>query len=214
MGRSSFQRPVASRRPRSKVVLACEGRKTEPANFRAVKSYLRDAALNIRILRHDTTDPLRIVEQVVDHVDDLRTQRRWTKGDAAFAILDGDEHWQSEAQRRRWDDAVRLAQRRDIQLAISNPSFELWYLLHFVEQRAPLTAKQAIHALRQHLAAYDKAKGYFRELHIDPTTPLTEVAIARAAALQPDPGAVGLARWPNPSTGVAQVVRLLLDRAT
>lgn len=213
MGRSSFQRPVASRRPRSKVVLACEGRKTEPAYFAGIKEYLRDAALEIVILPHDKPDPHNVVERLVDHVRRLRSQKRWTKGDAAFAILDGEEHWRSAGQRTRWDEAVRLAERNQIRLAVSNPSFELWYLLHFVEQRAELTAKQATQALRRHIAGYDKSSGYFRELHIDANPPRTPLALAHAAAIQPPPDALGAARWSNPSTGVASLVQQLLDRA-
>ncbi|MFF3852975.1 RloB family protein [Micromonospora sp. NPDC002575] len=41
------------------------------------------------------------------------------------------------------DEAVRLAARHGIRLAISNPCFELWLILHFREHNAFLTTSDA-----------------------------------------------------------------------
>ena len=82
-----------------------------------------------------------------------------------------------------------------IRLAISNPCFELWALLHFQDHTAYIERKDARRRLKRHLPQYDKALPFAR-LHLSYAD-----AVQRAQELERrrkdagDPGG-------NPSTGV------------
>ncbi|HYR11651.1 MAG TPA: RloB family protein, partial [Longimicrobium sp.] len=69
--------------------------------------------------------------------------------DEVWCVFDVDEHQRLEA-------ALAEAERGGIHVAVSNPCFELWLLLHFVEQTAHLSTRQARDRLRKHLPGYDK----------------------------------------------------------
>ena len=82
-----------------------------------------------------------------------------------------------------------------IKLAISNPSFELWLLLHFQEQQAYIERNEAHTACKAHMPRYVKRAPY------QLLAPRYDTALTRAQALwarherDGQPGA-------NPSTGV------------
>ncbi|HEY4028242.1 MAG TPA: RloB family protein, partial [Candidatus Dormibacteraeota bacterium] len=69
--------------------------------------------------------------------------------DQVWCIFDVDEHPDVAA-------AVDQARGNGIELAVSNPSFELWALLHFRDHRAHLGRQQARTLLKTHLPTYDK----------------------------------------------------------
>lgn len=88
-----------------------------------------------------------------------------------------------------------MARSNEIHLAVSNPCFELWALLHFESHTAFLNTRSAQKRLRLHLPRYHKALP-FKRLH-----PNYAKAVQRAEELErrrkdaDDPGG-------NPSTGV------------
>ena len=55
--------------------------------------------------------------------------------DSVWAMFDRDIH-------RRFDEARDLVHGNGIRLAISNPCFELWGILHYQEQNAPLERQE------------------------------------------------------------------------
>ena len=60
----------------------------------------------------------------------LKRDRLATR-DSVWAMFDRDIH-------KRFDEARDLARGNGIRLAISNPCFELWGILHYQDQNAPL----------------------------------------------------------------------------
>ncbi len=91
--------------------------------------------------------------------------------------------------------AMRLADSMKVNLAVSNPCFELWLLLHFADHRAHVADYRAARdLLARHVPAYDKKLDYAA---FDPGI---EDAIARAALLGPD----------NPATDVGRLVDAVL----
>lgn len=83
----------------------------------------------------------------------------------------------------------------DVNLAISNPCFELWALIHFEDQRGHIARDKVRTALKRHQPRYDK------QLDFASMRPLYERAVQRAKELDQaaerlgDPGR-------NPSTAV------------
>jgi len=110
--------------------------------------------------------------------------------------------------------AGAIAARRGYSIVFSNPAFELWYLLHFTDQRAYLADAEAVIAkldVDGCIPNYNKSGVYYNEL-----LPLRKQAIDRAMALQEyhkNNGLPLLHRDSNPCTTVAQLVELLQSRA-
>lgn len=202
-----FQRKTQPRPLGRRVLIACEGSRTEPRYFEGIRQYLRAPTIQVTIVPHQGTDPLTVVQAADDERQKLKVGRRWSSGDTAWAVFDGEEHQGTEAQRERWNTAIQRAASCDIRLAISNPSFELWYLLHYRDQRAALDRTEALRALRAARPGYEKDLALFSELH---RADRTQQAVERASRLSTACEAVGWERWRNPSTGVHPLVEQLL----
>lgn len=91
--------------------------------------------------------------------------------------------------------AVKAADRARVNLAVSNPCFELWLLLHFADHRAHIADYRAARDLLDH-----HVPGYDKKLDYAAFDPGVEQAVARAALLGPD----------NPATGVGRLVHSVL----
>ena len=78
--------------------------------------------------------PRRLVEEAVRQKREDR--RRGQLADEYWCAFDIDEH-------RRVPEAIDMAQGNQIRLAISNPCIELWFLLHFTDQRAHIAKERA-----------------------------------------------------------------------
>lgn len=93
--------------------------------------------------------------------------------------------------------AVLLASRTRVNMAVSDPCFELWLLLHFTDHRAHVAGPEAAKKLlTKYVPNYDKGIEFAKY------DPGVENAITRAAALGPD----------NPATGVGRLVEAVLKR--
>lgn len=108
--------------------------------------------------------------------------------DEVWCVFDIDEH-------PFVPDAKQQAQQHQIKVAISNPCFELWVLLHFQDQQAHIERGAVQHLCRQYLPGYSKRLPY------EQLAPLYDQARRRAgdlAAWQATRGGEGS----NPSTAV------------
>ena len=77
------------------------------------------------------------------------------KYDAVWAVFDIDEH-------PNIPGAVQMARDNGVEVAISNPSFELWLLLHFRESPGMKGRKAVTQLLKKHVVDYDKQVDYER----------------------------------------------------
>ncbi len=126
-----LERVAGNKKSPRVVEIHCEGRVTEPAYLYALKEILRhrgDVVLHIE--KGSGRDPLRIVSAAVE-------SKRLGGIDEIWCAFDVDEH-------QTIDEAVRLALNEDINLAISNPCFELWLILHFQDQIAHIGTADAV----------------------------------------------------------------------
>jgi hypothetical protein len=89
-------------------------------------------------------------------------------------------------------------------VAVSTPSFEYWYLLHFENTDRPFdNTDEVIHSLKKHLPDYDKKDIY------DEIADRTEVAIQRADRVWKNK----IERFQNPSTSVHKLVSTIIENA-
>jgi len=123
--KKSFTRKSGNRDAKL-IVIATEGAKTESKYFQDLTNSDRFTSpkIHIEILKRDPTqsDPKRIVESL----NEFKRQYKLIKNlDELWVICDVD----------RWGDAKlaavdQLCRQKDYSLAVSNPCFESWLLLH------------------------------------------------------------------------------------
>ncbi|MFI9559749.1 RloB family protein [Nonomuraea endophytica] len=103
------------------IVVFCEGRNSEPDYINGLKKLAHIAentALSIQI-HPDHGVPLTLVRRAVEYNKDPEVDECWCLFDVEWPL-----NHPNLAQ------AVNLAQSNDINLAISNPCFEIWLMLH------------------------------------------------------------------------------------
>jgi len=122
------------RPPRQQLLVFTEGKVTEPTYLNAWARRVRERVI-IHLDERTGLDPRGLVELAVEtRRTELREERRHRgqSHDAYWCVFDVDEH-------TRLREALDVAQAHDIKVALSNPNFELWILLHHRDQTAALT---------------------------------------------------------------------------
>lgn len=164
---ASTRRASAQRDPYEKVLIVCEGGKTEPNYFEEIRSYYRLSTANIEITGKCGSAP----KSVVSHAKELYMVERRIGDpyDKVYCVFDKDSHDSYEGAL----DAVRSAKPKGVFIAIpSVPCFEYWILLHFVYTTRAYVAQagnsagaQVLAALVKHMPHYTKGcAGVFNEL--------------------------------------------------
>lgn len=152
--RKSLRRATAVDAPRRTVLVFCEGTKTEPDYLRALKRerVVREvASVEIRVAgKGSSADPFALVTAAVK-AHDLST-RGELEVDEIWCLYDVE--WPQNHS--HLPEAAELAKRHGIRVAISNPCFELWLVLHFQDQTAWLDTAAATRLRRQHDPRTDK----------------------------------------------------------
>lgn len=198
---ASFQRPRKKREPYDVVLIVCEGAKTEPAYFTALKNELRLSSANSHICGKECgSAPL----SVVDHA--LQLSRNNADYDRIFCVFDKDRHETYQAA----IDKVRK-RRTKIEAITSIPCFEFWLLLHFEDSAHYYVAAggnsacdMVIRDFKKHISEYEKGVTAI----FDKTYPSVDTAIRRAELLEQRQSESGA---DNPSTKVHRIVRYLRE---
>ena len=148
-----FARHSATRTAARSVIIVCEGVKTEYQYFEAIRKTLRLPTVTVQVVHSGATDPRSIVRNALELRQERERERRWSADDTAWAVFDGDEHRLRDPA--NWNDAFQIAGKK-VSLAVSNPCFELWYLLHYQDQQGYIDRDVARHLLKIHLPNYEK----------------------------------------------------------
>ena len=192
----SYRRHRGSRSPERVILILCEGSKTEPQYFRHFKAANRLRTIPIEVIPggEDLTDPIRLLEAAkkarVDHDCDQEHDRVW-------CVFDAERKGTHDLER-----VIRYARGNRLLLAISNPAFEYWCLLHYeCTDRLFVNALEVIAALRQHIPRYDKSMDIYQCLGERTAQALGNAGLLRKRGGQDWSGC------PNPSTGVDQLVQ-------
>ena len=199
----SFQRKPHPRTVGKKVFICCEGDQTERIYFNSIRKSLRLSKDRIKVLFNGSA-PISVVQGLISEIED-RTEFNPADGDEAWAVFDGDEHINSD--RPGWDRALALAVENGIKIAISNPCFELWFLLHFQEQSANLSRSEARRKLKEHVESYEKNMDLYPRYLKDRTA----LAVQRAQSLAAVHSRNKNPHYTNPSSAVHGLVTLLLS---
>lgn len=161
-----LRRRAAVRQAYERLLIVCEGEKTEPQYLTEICREKRLSTAHVHVQPSGFgTEPL----QVVEFADQLFRQGDRARGiearafDRVFAVFDRDEH---RSYHQALDKVAALNGRLinderkkvPVQAIASVPCFELWLLLHFEPIQAPLQRGEVYDRLRVHLGGYDKGQ--------------------------------------------------------
>lgn len=115
------------REPYDKILIVCEGSKTEPLYFEELVDYYKIHSANVQVSGNCDSDPV----SVVQHGFDLYQKEKLDGSgpfDRVYCVIDRDDH-------KKYDVAIEMLRnakpKGNFFLANSVPCFEYWLLLHF-----------------------------------------------------------------------------------
>lgn len=191
----SLRRRKSFRKPRARFLIVCEGMVTEPHYFRETRRTER-GIIDLEIVPAGV--PRSVVIRAVQMKKEAEREATRKKDqnlryDHIWCVFDVDEHpFVAEAKDQ--------AQANGIDVAVSNPCFELWFLLHFQDQTAHIDRNTVQRLCRKYMPGYEKTPP------CDTLMPSQSIAIERAIKLEAwqvsrlNPGG-------NPSTGVYRLIQ-------
>lgn len=191
VGRAELGRPKGVRQERKRLLIVTEGEETEPQYFEGLARFARATGVDVYAAKVIGLgcDPLTLVRQAV--------RRRADAGEDAYhevwCVCDVDEH-------DKLPSAIVEARREKINLAITNPCFELWLLWHYRDYGRSANKR----LLRQALKPYG-----ITDKHLPGKFPFSAYpeAVVRAQRRGADSGVYDVP--PNPGASVDRVVKLI-----
>ncbi|MGA3083962.1 MAG: RloB family protein [Thermodesulfobacteriota bacterium] len=175
------RRKIASRSPYDRVLIACEGGKTEPHYFRWLINNFGLNRANVVIAdKKSGLDPKRLVEYALEEFN------KEQDFDHIYCVFDRDKHATYGTALNKIH-SVRLKGGTKIHPITSIPCFEFWLLLHFIytthQYAAPFDDSNCdlvVADLRKHIPNYEKGSQNF----LDYLVGKTEEAITRAKQIE------------------------------
>jgi hypothetical protein len=185
--------------PQARLLIVCEGRVTEPKYFSDMRRAEEIRLVEIRIEGAGAV-PRTVVQRALALKEEAEREAKRSSDpslrfDEVWCVFDIDDH-------PRLNDAKQLADANEILLAISNPCFELWVLLHLKDQTAHIDRTKIASLCCQVMDQKRVNYGVIRERY--------DEAVRRASALhqrQCQNGCEG----DNPTTHVHRLTERLLS---
>lgn len=157
-----MKRKRGNRATFDRILIVCEGKKTEPNYFDDIRQELKLPKTEVRVIHSDAgTEP----RQIVDYAEKVFCEE--PSFDIVYAVFDRDEH-------KTYHDALKRAAQLDNALkndfskkirfhAVPTvPCFEMWILLHFADVKAFADRHEVIRRVGEHIKDYAKGlKGVF-----------------------------------------------------
>lgn len=135
---------------RKLFVIASEGTKTEPDYFKNLKRIVNNASITIKSLTSNTgTSPGGLLKRISKYLE----ENEITDQDEAWIVMDRDQ-WDK-------DHIIKVinwtTENKHYGLALTNPKFEYWLLLHFEDGKGVQTSNECTDKLKRYLPSYDKS---------------------------------------------------------
>lgn len=151
----SIKRKFGFASPKVEIVVACEGKNTERRYLEACKDAYGAGMVRMRFLPI-TGVPMTVVQAAIEEREILLEARRRSKDTfdvfRVWAVFDRDVH-------PKVQEALALAKENKIDVAFSNPCFEIWPLLHLIDYGAQ-DDRHAVQArLKIEMPSYDHENG-------------------------------------------------------
>lgn len=208
--REALKRREPRREPYDRVLIVCEGSKTEPSYLRELIAHHQLSSANVQITGEGGSAPNSVVEYAIELFE------KDPDYNSVFCVFDRDGHssYDAAVQRVRDSTLVRRQGRKKLGVArfeaiTSVPCFEYWILLHFQYSTAHMPrfadVEPRLRAVPA-LAEYSKgAQGLYAKTQDHLQVALANADRANRAALD--------AATNNPTTRVPELIRYLLQLA-
>jgi hypothetical protein len=176
------------REPRLRLLVVCGGERTELDYFKSLNGTLRNPAVQIQLVGKG-----RAPRDLVKHARKIAPPGG-DEFDEVWCVVDSDNFV--------LEPVVALATKLNVRLAVSNPCFELWLLLHHQDCEAPLCDEKAVRRqLIKQVPRYKK-----NDLRFPDFEPGLADALRRAERLDP----TGCNHGRDPSSGVWKLVHRIM----
>ncbi len=184
------------------IIIGCEGKnKTEETYFRNFNS----RKCIIKFSKGNSTDPVGIVNDLIKFID---TKIEREENDKYYAVFDTDVNKSSQTQ---IDEAKKLAEKNGVEIITSTPTFEFWYILHFLYTTKTYNSSEDV--IEDML---DKIEGYTKNMNLYPVIKEnTKFAIENAKKVEKYHINLGQEldnENCNPYTGAYKIVEELIKR--
>lgn len=151
------KRKPPSREPNIRILIVCEGSKTEPHYFEAIRLKNRLSAIQVKVLPNTNgTSPRQVVDGAC-----IIFEEHDKKFDHIYAVFDRDDHTTyRDALNRALELNNKLKndfkKKIPFSFIVSVPCFELWLLLHFEDMFEHHHRDVIYKKLKTHLPNYEK----------------------------------------------------------
>ena len=170
-------RKVRTRKIRERILILCEGAKTEPNYFNGIKAdkSQENQLTGLRIEVFDTkyNTAVELVKEAIELKKEAYQNRN--PYDSIWVVVDLDGY-------HKHPEAYNLAEKNGVRIAFSSISFEYWFLLHFGKFNIPFSRSRELEAYLRENNHYKSYKKAFN--HYDKLRPKTYKAIANAKWLR------------------------------
>ena len=114
-----------AQRPIRKVLIVCEGKKTEPYYFKAFQ-------ISGELIKVEVHGAGKNKDSLVKHAIELKRKAEPKESySVVWCVFDRDLDPSNPYDKDNFNKAIQLAKTNQIKVAYSNDAFEIWYILHF-----------------------------------------------------------------------------------
>lgn len=135
----------------AKILIVCEGEKTEPNYFKKFPDVIVGDSIVVKECVGTATNTIFVVEEAKKLQSSAKAAG--TPYDFVWVVFDRDSF-----QPYNFDNAIKKAQRLGFKTAWSNEAIELWFLLHFENRNVPMSREDYKDRLTFHISK--KIKGF------------------------------------------------------
>lgn len=194
------KRGKISKKRKKILLIGTEGKNKTEKNYFSHFNRMQGNNYLIRFSDGNNTDPEGIVDNTIDTVK--KEELNFKDGDLAFCVFDTDI---GDEKQKQIDAAIIKATKKNVEIILSNPCFEIWFLQHFGYSTKEYKSNgEVLRTLEGFIPDYEKNSDPFVILN-----PLMAEAIKNSKRLEKyhdDLGRKSKSMERNPSTDVYKII--------
>lgn len=148
----------SGRRKIGRVLLVSAEGNTNNKTEKLYLNHFNGENIKVRFVSGNETDPEKMMQRLVTAYNYFELDSQ----DLAVCLIDSDFEVDRDKTIKKVDDMVRAAQKENLCLIVSSPSFELWYICHFrYSTRQYQNNQDVLNELRRFIPNYEKSKDVY-----------------------------------------------------
>lgn len=160
MGRIIREYKRRKRTRKKTILIGVEGKKNRTENLYFNGFNVRGGNYIIKLANGNSTDPVKMVNDIIKTMKLKDINSKY--GDMIYCVFDGDMDDNKNVQIIK---AISLASKYNIEIIVSNPCFEEWFLCHFVYTTKSLSSSEVINKLKTYIPDYEKNLDVFQAIN-------------------------------------------------